>query len=68
MIPTMLSLVLKRVTGGKTDWHYLDLSHCLWEEWSVELDESNIVVTAVQLLWVISFVNNNLFNPSVNSK
>ena len=44
MIPTMLSLVLKRVTGGKTDWHYLDLSHCLWEEWSVELDKSNVVV------------------------
>ena len=68
MIPTMLSLVLKRATGGKTDWHYLDLSHCLWKEWSIELDESNVVVTAVQLLWVISFVNNNLFNPPVNSK
>ena len=68
IILTMLFLVLKRATGGKTDWHYLCVSHCLWEEWSVELDESNIVVTAVQLFWFISFVNNNLFNPPVNSK
>ena len=67
MIPTMLSLVLKRVTGGKTDWHYLDLSHCLWEEWSVELDKSNVVV----FMWLfqpISFVYDNLLDPPVHKK
>ena len=63
----MLVFILESAAVGQADGHHLGMADCLREEWPVKLDEGDVIVASVQQFWLVSLVNDNLFNaPGTN--
>ena len=63
----MLVFILESAAVGQADGHHLGMGDCFREERSIKLDEGDVIVASVQQFWLVSLVNNNLFNaPGTN--
>ena len=60
--PTLFVFILECVAVGQADGHHLGMADCLGEEWPVKLDEGDVIVASVQQFWLVTLVNDNLFN------
>ena len=58
----MLVFIFESAAVWQADGHHLGMADCLREEWPVKLDEGDVIVASVQQFWLVSLVNDNLFN------
>ena len=60
----MLVLILKCAAMRQANGHQLELGmfDCFRDEGPVKLYEGNVMVAFVQHFWLVSLVDNNLFN------
>ena len=65
----MLVLIVKCAAFRQANGHQLGMFDCFREEGPVKLYEGNVMIAFVQLFWVVSLVDNNLFNtPGTRTK
>ena len=65
----MLVLILKCAAFRQANGHQLDMGDCFREEGPVKLYEGNVMIAFVQVFWVVSLVDNNLFStPGTRTK
>ena len=60
--PTSLVLIIKCAAFRQANGHQLGMGDCFREEGPVQLHEGNVMVAFVQHFWLVSLVDNNLFN------
>ena len=58
----MLVFIFESAAVWQADGHQLGSCDCFREEWPVKLDEGDVIVASVQQFWLVSLVNDNLFN------